>query len=83
MAYRDFKDLTRRTTFDKALRDNSSNIAKNLKYDRYRRGMAKMVYNFFDKKASGGAPALVKKSAVKNENILNKELAEKLHKCFS
>ena len=42
-----------------------------------------MVYNIFDKKASGGAPKLVKKSAVKYENTLNKELAEELHKFFS
>ena len=41
-----------------------------------------MVYNIFDKKASGGAPKLVKKSAVKYENTLNKELAEELHKFF-
>ena len=31
-----------------------------------------MVYNFFDKKTSGGG--------IKNENISNKELAEKFHK---
>ena len=31
-----------------------------------------MVYKFFDEKSSGGR--------VKNENISNKELAEKLHK---
>ena len=33
MAYRGFKDLTRRTASDKALRDKVFNIAKNLKYD--------------------------------------------------
>ena len=37
MAYGDFKNLTRRTTSDKILHDNSSNIAKNPKYDRYQR----------------------------------------------
>ena len=31
-----------------------------------------MVYKFFDKKISG--------SGIKNENMLNKELAEELHK---
>ena len=30
------------------------NITKNTKYDRYQSGLASMVYNFFDKKASGG-----------------------------
>ena len=33
IAYRGFKDLTRRTASDKALRDKVFNIAKNLKYD--------------------------------------------------
>ena len=30
------------------------NIAENLKYDGYQRGLASMVYNFFDKKSSDG-----------------------------
>ena len=33
MAYGDFKDLNRRTTADKVLRDKAFNIAKNPKYD--------------------------------------------------
>ena len=44
MAYLDFKDLKRRTAFDKILRDKAFNIAKNLKYDGYQRGLASMVY---------------------------------------
>ena len=53
MAYGDFKDLTRRTASDKILCDKAFNIAKNPKYDGYQRGLASMVYKFFDKKASG------------------------------
>ena len=52
MAYGDFKDLTRRTASDKILRDKAFNIAKNPKYDGYQRGLASMVYNFFDKKSA-------------------------------
>ena len=37
MAYRNFKDLPRRTASDKVLRVNH-NIAKNPKYDGYQRG---------------------------------------------
>ena len=37
MAYGDFKDLTRRKAPDKILRDKTSNIAKNTKYDEYQR----------------------------------------------
>ena len=53
MAYGDFKDLARRTASDKILRDKAFNISKNPKYDGYQRGLASMVYNFFDKKSAG------------------------------
>ena len=53
MAYGNFKDLASRTASDKILRDKAFNIAKNPKCDGYQRGLASMVYNFFDKKSSG------------------------------
>ena len=53
MAYGDFKDLNRRTATDKLLRDKAFNIAKNSKYDGYQRGLAWMVYKFFEKKLLG------------------------------
>ena len=40
MAYGDFKDLARRTTSDKVLRDKAFNIAKNPKSDGYQGGLA-------------------------------------------
>ena len=43
-----FKDLAKRTAWDKVLRDKAFNIAINPKYDGYQRGLASMVYNFFD-----------------------------------
>ena len=43
MVYRDFKDLARRTTSDKVLRNKAFNIAKNPKYDEYQSGLASMV----------------------------------------
>ena len=72
MAYRDFKDLTRRTASDKILRDEVLSIAKNLKYDGYQRGLASIVYKFFDKTFSSGK--------IKNEILSNEEFAEELHK---
>ena len=64
MAYRDFKDLTKRTAADKVLRNKGFNIAKNPKYDGYQRGLASMVYTFFDKKTKGsGVTMLANKSA--------------------
>ena len=71
----DFKDLNRRTLADKVLPDKVFNIAKYQKNDGYQRGLAAMVYNLFDKKASD--------SGIKNENISNKELAKELHKPVS
>ena len=47
MAYGDFKDLNRRTAADKVLRDKAFNIAKNPKYNGYKRELPSMVYNFF------------------------------------
>ena len=72
MAYRDFKDLARRTASDKGLRDKSFNIAKNPKYDVYLKGFASIVYEFFDKKASG--------RGANNEIKRNEQLADELHK---
>ena len=49
MAYGDYEDLNRKAVADKVLCDKAFNIAKNPKYDEYR-GLASMVYKFFDKK---------------------------------
>ena len=73
MAYGDFKDLARRTTSDRVLRDKAFNIAKNPKYDGYQRGLASMVYKFFDKKSASNGLA-------NNEIKQNLQLAEELHK---
>ena len=52
MAYRDFKDLVKRTASDKFLWDIAFSIAKNPKYDGYQRGLASKVYRFFDKESA-------------------------------
>ena len=53
MAYEKSKDLAKRTQSDKVLRDKAFKIASDPKYDGYQRGLASMVYKFFDKKSSG------------------------------
>ena len=50
MAYGDCKYLTRRTASNKTLRDKTFNIATNSKSYGYQKGIASMVYEFFDKK---------------------------------
>ena len=52
MAYGKSKDLAKRTQSDKILRDKAFKIASDTKYDGYQRGLALMVYKFFDKKSS-------------------------------
>ena len=79
MAYGDFKDVKKRTAADKFLRDKAFNVAKNPKYDGYQRGLAPMVYKFFDKNTKGSGVTLANKSAIKSVPQ-NEQLAEELHK---
>ena len=72
MAYGDFKDLTRRTTSDIIVLNKAFDIAKNRKYYGYQKGLASMVYKFFDKKTTSGV--------FKTESMSNKELTDELHK---
>ena len=71
MAY----DLQKRTAANKVLRDKAFNIAKIRKYDGYQRGLASMVYKFFDKKTKGSGVTLANKSAIK-AIPQNEQLAE-------
>ena len=67
-AYSDSKDLTKRTVADKILKNKAFDIAKDPKYDGYQRGLASMVYNFFDKKSVGsGAKHVNTKITHQNE----------------
>ena len=66
MAYGDFKKLTRRTASSKVWRENAFDIATNLNYDGYKRGLASMA-------ACSGV-----NTHANNESRL--DLAEELHK---
>ena len=77
-AYADNKDLLNRTRSDKILRDKHYAIASNPKYDGYQRGLASMVYKFFDKKTTAKPSANhVMGSGTAKPNI---KLANELHK---
>ena len=78
MAYGDFKDLAKRVAADKVLRDKAFKIVSDQKYG-YQRGLASMVYKFFDKKSQVSSCPLSSASqlASNKENI---ELADELHK---
>ena len=54
-------------------------IFGNPNYDGYQRGLASMVYEFFNKKSAGsGVSTLANKSAVKS--MSNQQIANELHK---
>ena len=73
-AYADHKDLINRTEADKVLRDKAYDTASNPEYDGYQRGLASMVYKFFDKKSTG--------SGFKSSSILADELHKPIIKKF-
>ena len=76
-AYADYKDLINRTEADNVLRDKAYDIASNPKYDGYQRGLASMMYKFFDKKSIGSGTA--KRSSLKR--IASSSIvADELHK---
>ena len=76
MAYGDFKHLPKITAADKVLRDKAFKIASDQKYDGYQRGLASMVYKFFDKKSQGSRLASNKEN-VQLANELDKPIIKK------
>ena len=76
--YADYKDLTNRTQADKVLKDRAFEIASDPKYDGCQRGLASMVYKFFDKKSSGSGASKI--SNVKLANELHKPVIKKFNK---
>ena len=77
-AYADHKDLINRTEADKVLRDKAHDIASNPEYDGYQRGLASMVYNFFDKKSTGSGFKKPSSSILADE--LHKPIIRKFNK---
>ena len=75
MAYNEFKDLEKITQSDIVLKNKALKMASNPKCNGYERGLASMIYNFFDKKSKG--------SGLKENQgnfLQNSQLANELHK---
>ena len=70
------KKICKKTQSDKVLKNKAFKIASDPNYDGYQRGLASMVYKFFDKKSASLNKS--KGSGVVNEP--NYQLADKLHK---
>ena len=94
-AYAKYKDVENRLISDQKLRNSEYDIASNPKYDGYQRGLASMVYKFFDsevapvnKKTMSGKgnakhtakPRALARSSLERTKEVNKILAEELHK---
>ena len=83
--YEDHKDLINRTEADKVLRDKAYDLASNPKYEGYQRGLASMVYKFFDKKSTA-EPSSLKRTGSGFKKLKNTTkpsssiLADELHK---
>ena len=83
-AYAVNKDLLNRVRVDKILRCKAYDIANNPQYDGYQRGLASMVYKFFDTKASSPDRKTVGSGTTKSSSLErvngNIKLANELHK---
>ena len=51
-AYAKYRDVENRLISDQKLRNSACDIGSNPKYDGYQRGLASMVYKFFDSKVA-------------------------------
>ena len=77
-AYSDLKGLTKRTVADKFFKNKTFDIANYPKYDGYQRGLASVVYKFFDSKVASPDT----KSIGTGAKLIpqNEQLADELHK---
>ena len=94
-AYTKYKDVENRLISDEKLKNSAYDIASNPKHDGYQRGLASMIYKFFDSKVApldkktlsgkGNAkhtakPSSLECSSLERTKEVNKVLAEELHK---
>ena len=82
-AYADHKDLINRTEADKVLRDKAYDVASNPKYDGYQRGLASMVYIFFDNKSMGSGFKKLKNTTKSSSSILADERHKPIFRNFN
>ena len=66
----------KRTVADKILKNRAFNIAKDPNYDGYQRGLAAMIYKFFDKKSKGSGAKHVNTKLIPQ----NEQLTDERHK---
>ena len=79
MAYGKTTDLVKRTQSDKVSKDKAFKIASDPKYNGCQRGLASMVYTFFDKKSKGSG-IITNKPNYQLANELYKPIIRKFKK---
>ena len=67
MTYGSYKELVKRT--ESVFRDKAFQIASDPKYDGYERGLASIVYKFFDRKSVGSGAKSMPNQQLTNEKI--------------
>ena len=72
-AYAKYKDRANRRQSDTALKNKALKIATDPRVNGYQRGLASMVYKFFNERTKGSGI---------NNLLVNSQLAEELHKPF-
>ena len=82
-AYAKYKDVENRLILAQKLRNSAYDIASNPKYDGYQRGLASMVYKFFDSKVAPLDKKTVSDKGIKNNIILAEELHKAVIKKFN
>ena len=82
-AYAKYKDVKNRLISGQKLRNSAYDIASNPKYDGYQRGLASMVYKFFDSKVAPLDKKTMSGKGIKNNKILAEELHEPVIKKFN
>ena len=75
-AYAKYKDVENRLIADDKLKNSAYDIASNPEYDGYQRGLASMVYKFFNLKVAPRNKTILGKGT----EVVNKILAEELHR---
>ena len=81
--YAKYKDVENRLIADDNLQNSAYDIASNPEYDGYQRGLASMVYKFFDSKVALSNKTISDKGTKEVNKILAEELYEPIIRKFN
>ena len=82
-AYAKYKDVENRLIADDKLKNNAYDIASNLEYDGYQRGLASMVYKFFNSKVAPSNKTISGKGTKEVNKILAEDLLKPVIRKFN